>query len=470
MTMEAASIFRHRTAMVRHAVSQPVSLMLQHGLLRPDLSFFDYGCGKGDDLRILAGAGLAATGWDPHFAPDLPLEAADIVNIGFVLNVIEDEAERREALARAWGLARRVLAVSTMVVGQASTEGLRPYRDGFFTSRGTFQKYFAHAELRALIAGVSGVDPIAAGPGIFFAFRDAEEQEDFLLRRRMGRRLGTAAYRVPRERHAIRGRPALAERLAPALEEIADLARMRGRVPVAEELPEEILGQLAAQRVSYARAIEMALALHLDADDLEAAAAGMREDLLVHFALARLNQRAAADRPGAAMVRDIRAHFGSQRELLAAATAYLMGLADAAAINAATRAAAADGIGAVDQRGRLLLDARRAEELPGILRVYLGCAAYLGGEAGDEALIRIDSTRRMVSYFALASREACFPAATSVTTIDLQRQSMTVRPGARLLIAKSRIVGAATEEDREAETAWRRAHDVSDDVLLVKSE
>jgi DNA phosphorothioation-associated putative methyltransferase len=53
-------------------------------------SLFDYGCGRGDDLRGLRENGIEAQGWDPYFAPDEPVVAADIVNLGFVINVIED--------------------------------------------------------------------------------------------------------------------------------------------------------------------------------------------------------------------------------------------------------------------------------------------------------------------------------------------------------------------------------------------
>ena len=37
--------------------------------------------------------GLDAVGWDPHFAPDTPKEPTDVVNLGFVINVIEDSDE-----------------------------------------------------------------------------------------------------------------------------------------------------------------------------------------------------------------------------------------------------------------------------------------------------------------------------------------------------------------------------------------
>src|SRR5699024_7133452 len=147
--------------MVRHDLSQPVALLVRHGLVKPGVRVFDYGCGQGDDLRILAAAGVEAAGWDPHFQPDAPRTPAPAVNLGFVLNVIEDLAERREALTSAWALTERVLAVATMIIGQVPVGGLRPHGDGYLTSRSTFQKYFQHAELQALIAQTLRVNTVA---------------------------------------------------------------------------------------------------------------------------------------------------------------------------------------------------------------------------------------------------------------------------------------------------------------------
>jgi hypothetical protein len=44
----------------------------------------------GDDVAALVGAGFEAFGWDPHYAQNGGRASADVVNLGFVLNVIED--------------------------------------------------------------------------------------------------------------------------------------------------------------------------------------------------------------------------------------------------------------------------------------------------------------------------------------------------------------------------------------------
>src|ERR1041384_5581634 len=95
-------IRRDKTALRRADLSRPVKLALESQLLEPGTSLFDYGCGHGSDIRILQGLGLDATGWDPAHSPDSPRREADVVNLGFVINVIEDTTERVEAVRSAW--------------------------------------------------------------------------------------------------------------------------------------------------------------------------------------------------------------------------------------------------------------------------------------------------------------------------------------------------------------------------------
>ena len=99
-------VARHRTALTRYELSAPIQTLIRAGYLDGGYRLFDYGCGKGDDVRILTENGLSAQGWDPHFCPQAPRDSADLVNLGFVINVIEDPAERAETLASAYELSR----------------------------------------------------------------------------------------------------------------------------------------------------------------------------------------------------------------------------------------------------------------------------------------------------------------------------------------------------------------------------
>ena len=88
------TVQRHLTALVRTGLSAPVQLLIRHALLAPATHFFDYGSGRGGDIASLKAEGYRAQGWDPHYAADRPLQAADVVNLGFVVNVIDDLAKQ----------------------------------------------------------------------------------------------------------------------------------------------------------------------------------------------------------------------------------------------------------------------------------------------------------------------------------------------------------------------------------------
>ena len=442
--------------MVRHTLSQPMSHAIRHGMVRPGVTVFDYGCGQGDDLRALTAAGVEAAGWDPHFAPDAPQHEAEIVNLGFVLNVIEDPGERAIALKAAWALATRVLVVSVMIVGAVPIDGLRQFGDGYLTARGTFQKYFQQAELKAMLTQVTGVEPVALAPGIFALFRSPQDEQDFLLERRRGRRASTNAYRAARPTKISVARPQLADQIATAIDAIAAFALDRGRLPHPNELASEVHDLLGAERVSFARAIK---ASHdaIDEELFARAAADRREDLLVHQALNILNRSSTAAGPSPAMVRDIRQHFGSQQQFGEQALEYLHALADPQRTAIAVQRAADTGLGAVDEKGRLVINSGRLAELEGVLRCYIGCALYLSGEVDQEHLVRLDPLRRRTTLFPLTGTRRPFPATSTSITIDLKWQDVVIRNDHRLLVRKADVFGMAPRSRQRLIESERRS-------------
>lgn len=153
-------ISRHLTALSRQSFSAPLQILRRSGFLDGSRNVFDYGCGKGDDIRGLKANDIEAAGWDPHYAANVPISHARIVNLGFVINVIEDPVERRQALECAFSLAQELLVVSTMIVSEARGNTTL-YGDGVLTSRSTFQKYYTQSELREYLATTLSSDPIS---------------------------------------------------------------------------------------------------------------------------------------------------------------------------------------------------------------------------------------------------------------------------------------------------------------------
>ena len=264
---ERVEVSRHRTAIVRRDLSQPMQIMLRLGVVTPSRSVFDFGCGQGEDVAALASQGYDAFGWDPHHATHGRREPASVVNLGFVLNVIEDAKERAETLKAAWGFAEAALCVSVMVQGCVDTRAQRPHRDGFLTSRGTFQKYFAQQELRELVASATGQTPLSLAPGIVAAFRDKDLEQEVLLRRRSREFAQDGALpRPPVRERLIVSKASILERLAPVMEVLCEQAIFLGRLPEGEEIPSQVQSALADMRVSWGR-VSDGLAERLASDE-----------------------------------------------------------------------------------------------------------------------------------------------------------------------------------------------------------
>ena len=176
-------IERHKTAMTRYDLSKPVKTLLEYGMLKTEATFFDYGCGQGSDVRGLQALGHPAEGWDPVHRPEVAKREADIVNMGYVLNVIEDPAERLEALVDAYRHARRLLVVSGLIQETVESDRAAQYRDGIVTRRNTFQKFFEQQELQQYIEDALDSTAVPVALGVFYVFRDPADQQDFLSAR-----------------------------------------------------------------------------------------------------------------------------------------------------------------------------------------------------------------------------------------------------------------------------------------------
>ena len=215
-----------RTAIRRTSLSRPVALALDDGLVHQERTFFDYGCGRGDDLLRLHKLGIPVSGWDPAFFPDEERTPADIVNLGYVVNVIEGPDERIVVLAAAWELARKVLIVSARLDWDAADAAVDFQGDGIVTGKRTFQKFFTQEELRQWIEQALDRRPVAAAPGIFYVFRDEADAQSF------------AVNRVSRQRRipGIEKSQALVADHKELIEPLMAFVTQRGRLPVDGEL------------------------------------------------------------------------------------------------------------------------------------------------------------------------------------------------------------------------------------------
>jgi DNA phosphorothioation-associated putative methyltransferase len=402
---------RHLTALSRTALSAPVQLLIRYGLLSSARTLFDYGCGRGGDVAGLSAEGYDAKGWDPHFAPEAHRVEADIVNLGFVLNVIEDPAERVEALVGAFKLARKALAVGVMLYGN-DTPG-KPFRDGFLTSRNTFQKYFTQAEFKDYLEHVLARPAFMVGPGVAFIFASTEAEQQFSVSRYRSNCLAARllATRVPnvrviREprprkepRPATEPKPARAprelqpspaeQRLAaarPVLDSLWKQALDLGRMPELEEVPD--LTDVLRTVGSLGRA-ERLIAQHYDLTLLQSATKTRTDDLRVFMATQQFAKRPAYRRLEPRLQRDIKAFFGDYKSAQEAGLRLIVEAAEPANLLAACKDAAARGHGWLDGEHSLQLHLSMVERLPAVLRGYVTCGLILWDSLTDVQLVKI---------------------------------------------------------------------------------
>ena len=381
---------RERTAMVRYGLSAPIQSLARYGFLDGKHTVFDYGCGRGDDLRGLKENNITASGWDPHYAPNEVLELADIVNLGFVVNVIENFDERLEAVTRAWSLTRQLLVVSVMLDNQNETRGTR-FRDGIMTLRGTFQKYYTQAEIKAYLEQALNEEPIPVAPGVHYVFRDKALEQRFLMERHRSRRnpLRRAAL-LAREPVARGPRRNRAERRYEAYREPLDrlwaLSLKLGRIPDKSEVEDPV--SLTEGFGSPSRAWRF-LAARNGAHALEDAMASRITDLEVYFALNRFQDRKPYRRLDKGLQRDIKAFFGDYTAAMQVAEERLFAIASPESLNQACQEAHEHGLGWLEPNESLQLHASMVDQLPALLRIYVGCASVLYGDHRNADLIKI---------------------------------------------------------------------------------
>ncbi|MGO3645256.1 MAG: DNA phosphorothioation-associated putative methyltransferase, partial [Pseudoalteromonas sp.] len=171
------AIQRHLTAINRDRLSAPFQKLAKYGYLNGDYSILDYGCGLADDATELEAHGLNINAWDPVHRPNGNKQTSDIVNLGFVLNVIEDQQERKETLKAAYQHTKKLLLVSVMLANEAKQEHFKQYKDGVITKWNTFQKYYSQAQIRTYIEQTLNIKTMAFGQGIITIFKCPQLEE-----------------------------------------------------------------------------------------------------------------------------------------------------------------------------------------------------------------------------------------------------------------------------------------------------
>lgn len=404
---------RHKTAIGRADLSRPIKLALSDGLASTETPIFDYGCGRGQDIARLSAMGFNIRGWDPFFRPDAPCESAPVVNLGYVVNVIENPSERQDALRQAWSLTESILVVGARLTAEsrdgAETSDLS---DGHLTSRSTFQKLFEQTELRNWIDQTLGVSALPAGPGVFYVFRDAEARIAFQAARYRRRR---AAPRRTRSETLFNEHQAT---LQPLIEFVAS----RGRLPGDHELGADI--DTIRRIFGSAKRAFQVIKRAADAEQWEALAAERAQDLQIYLALCQFDGRPRFSALPDELKLDVKAFFSNYTKACQAADDLLFSLGDPQVIEAAFKGSEVGKL----TPSALYVHESALEDLPIVLRLYEGCARGYIGRVDGANLIKLHRASRKVSYLSYPEFDADpHPALTASTVVDLQTFSVRVK-------------------------------------------
>ncbi|BBX74259.1 DNA phosphorothioation-associated putative methyltransferase [Mycobacterium shinjukuense] len=430
--MTLPGVARHKTALTRATLSRPLATAVADGLMDPGCVVFDYGCGKGDDIRHLRALGYNVNGWDPTHRPTAQRRPAQIVNLGYVINVIERPSERADALRAAWDLTEGLLVVSARMTWDARDLAGRPMGDGLVTRTGTFQKFYEQAELADWIQQTLGVQPRAAAPGIFYVFRDEAAAQRFLASR-----VYTYRPRIsidPQARYE-----AHKETLAP----LFDFMRDHARAPRPSELSVEVAAAIREALGSLGRAQRLIRQVTEDSY-WDQVTIQRRAELLIYVALSRFGRRARFSELDRRLATDIRALFGTYQEACLQADRLLVACGDQALLHVNARSSK---IGK-QTPSALYVHRSAMAEIPPVLQVYEGCARVLAGTVQHANMIKMSVAEPQVSYLSYPEFDRDpHPTLRSALTVNLRKLTVEWRDYSRsdnppLLHRKEEFLGA----------------------------
>jgi DNA phosphorothioation-associated putative methyltransferase len=367
------TIARQRTAIGRGDLSMPVRLSLRDAIVGAGTSILDYGCGRGQDVARLRQMGFEADGWDPHFAPDGPLVAHDVVLLNYVVNVIEDTAERRETLTKAWRLASHALVVACRLKWELGSVNGMESGDGLVTSRNTFQHLYSPSEIRKLVEEVTGQRCVSPSPGVVYAFRRDEDRFAYLAR-------GAIADFEWTE----------SQDYTSAVAEIVSFTEDRGRPPLFEEIPPELLPLLG--RLSRRTLLDIAN----QGASPERVAAGFKRttlDTLLYLGTSIFNGRVALNDLPINVQADIKHCFKTYREACARADRLLAKIRDDTYIRGAMRNSPGKSTASA-----LYVHRRAVPKIPVVLRLYEYCGFVAAGRPEDWNILKLEHRGRRVSW------------------------------------------------------------------------
>lgn len=442
-----ATVERHRTAIKRYDLSRPIKIALERGLIQKRHTLFDYGCGHGMDIEALQGLGYTISGWDPAFRPKAPKTEADIVNLGYVLNVIENPRERIEAIKGAFAITRNALLVSVMAEGHQTEAHTRACGDGFLTRNNTFQKFYPPGELEHFLETHLQADVVTLSLGICVVFRDPDEAEAFEASRSR-RRIdwldlsSQLRFTSPSARESRRAdRYDLHKEL---FDSFWDSLLEYGRAPEPGEF--DRLADLRKAAGGLSRAVT--LVVQKNGESLWQHARKARgEDVLVYLAMTHFRKKFLRRDIPLRIKNDIRAFFGELAIAKKQAHDILLAAADPDEVEMAV-----EGLpfGIYDPEEQQFTFHRSfLNQLTPSLRVYVHCGALRYGDPEEADLIKIHAASGKLTFLHYDDFNKAEPILQTRIKINLRNQFVQVfdhRAEKQPLADKQRYLKSASKK------------------------
>ena len=356
-------------------------LALEDLVVTPERSLLDYGCGRGGDVERLSSQGIQCSGWDPVYRADAPREVSDVVNLGYVVNVIEDPRERADTLRAAWDLARSVLVVSARLKNELKESLTRKTGDGYLTQIGTFQKFYEQSDLKDWIEESLGTQATPAAPGVFYVFRSEQDRQTFLASR----------FRIRRSVPALRKSDVLYKENEELFQPLIEFLERRGRLPAEHELP--TAPQLIERMGSLKRAYQVIRRIS-STEEWDEIAQARSTELLIYLALQRFEGWPRFSELPSELQLDIKAYYGSYKKACERAQKILFAAGDAELVDQACKESP---VGKLTYPA-LYVHVSAMGALPPILRVFEGCARNYLGSVDGATVVKLSRREPKVSY------------------------------------------------------------------------
>lgn len=438
----ALEVFRHRTALKRKKLSSCMGALVDSSLVTNKSEIFDYGCGRGDDVSILAQNNFEkVSGWDPFFAKDNAIpKKTEFVSLSFVLNVIEDADERHCVLKKAFKIASKALVFSVMLEHQNTLQFAYPFNDGYLTSINTFQKYYSAPEIEAVVKEQLNETPIKLGSGIYIVFKDKSLEQEYLFKRQLGLLVETKS--TVKDDAGDSFAEALVSKMIKTILEF-------GRVPKITELKAKFQDEIAKARVSYHRLSRLALS-QISISDLKHVREAFSAEILIFLAINRFDGRMKfSDLPEKFQI-DVRAHFGSLKHANEDAERLLFSLSDTDGLISAALDAERAGHGQLIGT-KFRCHSKQCKNLPKSLRLFYKIGERLHRSIADTDIIQLHlETKKMAFLIINEFERSALPRIHSREIVNFATQDIVLVPHqdkeqVRILYLKSALMNAQDE-------------------------